>query len=90
MSASVTRNPSVIFKNLVVLSISPDSVFSASLKEYCFRKSTVCYRIDSWSWEFSHCKKSSASARKKFNSSYDVICPAENCFKFGRKGKVKS
>jgi len=65
MPASVTRSPSDSFKNLVVLSISSDSVSSASLKEICFRKSAVCYRVSYWSWEFNHCKKSSASARKK-------------------------
>jgi len=84
MPASLTRSPSVNLENLVVLSISSHSVSSASLKKVCFRKSAVCYRISSWSWEFSHCKKSSASARKKLRSLYDVNCLAENYFQFGR------
>jgi hypothetical protein len=89
MPASLTRSPSVNLENLIVLSISSHSVSSASLKKVCFRKSAVCYRIVSWSWEFSHCKKSSASARKKLRSLYDVNCLAENYFQFGRKGEEK-
>ena len=90
MPASVTRGPSVSFKNLLALSISSHSVSSASLKEIWFRKSTVCYRIGSWSLEFSHWKKYIPPASKKLRSSYDVNCVAENDIQFGRKEDEKS
>ena len=90
MPASVTRSPSVNFKNLLALSISSHSVSSASLKEIWFRKSTVCYRIGSWSLESSHWKKYIPPASKKMRSAYDVICVVGNDFHFGRKEEENS
>jgi len=82
MPASVIRSPSVKFTKHVVFSKSCDSGSTATLKAFWFRKSTVCYRICSLLWDFSHLKESSATASKKLRSSYDKNCLAENYIQF--------